>query len=74
MADIQVRDEYVVYAIREMAHRSGRQIVLLWHSQGRVIKMGLRAVVGDRMAVAAAFVGGHLFASAGVAASSSAHR
>jgi hypothetical protein len=38
--------------------------------KGRGVKMGLRAVVGGRMAVAAAFVGGHVLASAGVAASS----
>lgn len=35
--DIQLRGEYVVYALREMARRSGRKVAVFGHSQGGMV-------------------------------------
>lgn len=37
MADIQIRGEYVAYAIRRMYRRSGRRIAIYGHSQGGMV-------------------------------------
>jgi pimeloyl-ACP methyl ester carboxylesterase len=43
LADEQVRGEYVVYALREMAERSDRRVAVIGHSQGGgVIRWALR--------------------------------
>jgi pimeloyl-ACP methyl ester carboxylesterase len=37
MGDIQLRGEYVVHAVREMARRSGRRVAVFGHSQGGMV-------------------------------------
>ncbi|MHA6795492.1 esterase/lipase family protein [Pseudonocardia bannensis] len=37
MADIAVRGEYVVYALRTMAERAGRDVAVVGHSQGGMV-------------------------------------
>jgi pimeloyl-ACP methyl ester carboxylesterase len=37
LGDIQLRGEYVVYALREMARRSGRRVAVYGHSQGGMV-------------------------------------
>jgi hypothetical protein len=37
LGDVQLRGEYVVYALREMARRSGRRVAVYGHSQGGMV-------------------------------------
>ncbi|MGH9021597.1 MAG: esterase/lipase family protein [Acidimicrobiia bacterium] len=60
LADIQVASEYVVYAVRTMAARTGRQVDIIGHSQGGLEPRwavrfwpDVRAAVDDLVTIAA---------------------
>ena len=53
MGDIQVRGEYVTYAIRRMFHRAERRISVFGHSQGGMVaRWSLRFWPGTRRMIA----------------------
>lgn len=64
MGDIQISNEYVVHAIREMSRLSGRRVSVVGHSQGGLHPVwalrfwaGLRGSVDDVIALASPFQG-----------------